>query len=94
MNKYDYVKYDERHANLQKVAQSLVRDVDEFIEGLGNSHVAVEIHNPDFALQSRFYDYIGQAHNKLEEAYMYIGKAVRDHQILSGGDSKDVLKRG
>lgn len=31
---------------------------------------------------------------KLEEAYMWIGKAIRDEQIKRTGDSPDVPERG
>jgi hypothetical protein len=31
---------------------------------------------------------------KLEEAYMWIGKAIRDEQIARGGDSADRPERG
>jgi len=31
---------------------------------------------------------------KLEEAYMWIGKAIRDDQIKRGGSSEDVPTRG
>lgn len=31
---------------------------------------------------------------KLEEAYMWVGKAIRDEQIARGGDSLDQPKRG
>jgi hypothetical protein len=31
---------------------------------------------------------------KLEECYMWIGKAVRDHQIEHGGSAADVPERG
>ncbi len=30
---------------------------------------------------------------KLEEAYMWVGKALRDEQIARGGDSQDQPKR-
>lgn len=31
---------------------------------------------------------------KLEEAYMWVGKAIRDDQIARGGDAADVPERG
>lgn len=31
---------------------------------------------------------------KLEEAYMWVGKAIRDEQIARGGDQADQPKRG
>lgn len=31
---------------------------------------------------------------KLEECYMWIGKAIRDEQIARGGDNKHVPERG
>lgn len=31
---------------------------------------------------------------KLEEAYMWIGKAIRDEQIARGGDATDQPRRG
>jgi len=30
---------------------------------------------------------------KLEECYMWMGKAIRDHQIASGGDASDQPSR-
>lgn len=32
-------------------------------------------------------------HTKLEEAYMWIGKAIRDDQIASGGDAAHIAER-
>jgi hypothetical protein len=31
---------------------------------------------------------------KLEEAYMWVGKAIRDEQVARGGDATDQPKRG
>lgn len=32
-------------------------------------------------------------HTKLEEAYMWVGKAIRDDQIAAGGDATHVAER-
>lgn len=37
---------------------------------------------------------VSLALTKIEEAYMWVGKAIRDEQILRGGDSKDQPARG
>ena len=96
MNKYDYVKYDPKQVELQKKAKELFIQLEELLEkGIRNIHaneyVVASYHNQELTI--RHSQYCLRAEEKLEEAYMYFGKAIRDRQIILGGSSEDVLER-
>lgn len=74
MSRFDYVKYDEKAVKDQKLAKDLCSSLESNINMIGRSldpHV-------DKAFCSRAKD---EAIKKLEEVYMWIGKAIRDEQI-------------
>lgn len=74
--RFDYVRYDEHHTEIQRnfkgTFESLEADIDQLEAGRAR----------DLALV------------KLEECYMWIGKAIRDQQITFGGSAEDVPERG
>ena len=74
--RFDYVRYDEEHAEIQSQFRFRFEATEMAIETL-----------PDGRAKSL-------AMTKLEECYMWIGKAIRDDQIAKGGDSEDQPHRG
>lgn len=70
MSRFDYVKYDEKAVDLQRLFKFKFEDLEALIrdginEGRSKSLV----------------------YTKLEEAYMWIGKAIRDDQIVRNGSA-------
>lgn len=68
-NPFDYVAYDEEASELQKQAKEKFRDI------LDWSEYCLEDAPRALALVK----------TKLEEAYMWVGKAIRDDQISRNG---------
>lgn len=71
MSRFDYVKYDETAVQLQESAKRMVSDLEAMIDQIGNC---------GFRSKSL-------AITKLEESYMWIGKAIRDDQIARNGSA-------
>lgn len=66
MSRFDYVKYDETAQHQQGVMKAAFQELENLIDAL----TCQEKTRPTSI-----------AHTKLEEAYMWIGKAIRDEQI-------------
>jgi hypothetical protein len=64
-NRFDYVKYDDEALAKQQKAKSLFLGIEEFV------NTEIFSANRPVALSL----------TKLEEAYMWVGKAIRDEQI-------------
>lgn len=71
MSRYDYVKYDEASIELQAATKSAFEEISEAIE--------IAFKDDQAAARSA-----ALAQTKLEEAYMWVGKAIRDSQLGAG----------
>lgn len=82
MSRFDYVKYDEASVADQNEAKELCSRLEVFIDSLGT----------DDAHPGEMREACGRskalALTKLEEVYMWIGKAVRDDQIQRNGSAE------
>lgn len=78
MSRFDYVKYDARAMDDQATAKNRVTDLETFIEGIGYAQGTL---SKECARAKAL------AITKLEECYMWIGKAVRDDQIARNGSA-------
>lgn len=75
-SRFDYVKYDKNAVADQETAKKLVTKLETFIEGIGYSQGVLR---PECSRAKAL------ALTKLEEVYMWIGKALRDDQIARLG---------
>lgn len=81
-NRFDYVKYDGHAINLQEAVKKSVQELETLVDCVGaNFH-------PGASARSR-----ALAITKLEEAYMWIGKAIRDDQIARNEHTKPQEER-
>lgn len=78
IGRFDYVKYDENAINDQNRAKELVKQVETFIGGIGYAVAPL----PSGVARAK-----ALALTKLEEVYMWIGKALRDDQIARNGSA-------
>lgn len=78
--RFSYVKYDEKAVADQVNAKMLCESLEAFISGLGTNH---GLNRPT-----------SLALTKLEEVYMWIGKAIRDEQIQRTGKCEEQKERG
>lgn len=78
MSRFDYVKYDDGAVQDQQRAKKLASELETFIGGIG---YAQGIISEECALAKAL------ALTKLEECYMWIGKAIRDDQIARNGSA-------
>lgn len=76
MSRFDYVKYDEYAIARQKVVKDMVEDLESVIQSLNHSSHAGTGRACALAL------------TKLEEVYMWAGKAIRDGQIERNGSAE------
>lgn len=85
MSRFDYVKYDTGAIEDQALAKKLVEQLEGFIESIG------------YAVGSEKYGSIARSKSlaltKLEEAYMWIGKAIRDDQLARNNISEPQEER-
>lgn len=72
MKRFDYVKYDEKAINHQSACKSICENLETVIGLIG-------------APSADLAKYL--ALNKLEEAYMWIGKAIRDDQLFRDAEA-------
>lgn len=77
-SRFDYIKYDKAAVSDQETAKKLVTKLETFIDGIGNSSGELR---PECARAKAL------AITKLEECYMWIGKAIRDDQVARVGSS-------
>lgn len=76
MSRFDYVKYDKQAMDLQDVAKSECQSVESLIQSIGVKNVGPSARAKALAF------------TKLEECYMWIGKAIRDDQVArNNGES-------
>lgn len=78
MSRFDYVKYDSGAMSDQEIAKKLVTNLETFIEGIGYAQGTLSKE----CARSR-----ALAITKLEECYMWVGKALRDDQIARNGSA-------
>lgn len=81
MSRFDYVKYDEVAQARQNKVKALVGELESVIAAIGRVGDAVSMDgqmNRSKAL----------AVTKLEEFYMWVGKAIRDEQIVRNGSAE------
>lgn len=84
-SRFDYVKYDDTAVLLQNHFKDLMAALESDIQGLGASAInRVPPGHPGVPSLARAK---ATALTKLEELYMWIGKAVRDEQILRNGSA-------
>lgn len=76
MSRFDYVKYDKGAEIDQASAKALVQKTETFIGGIGYAQGKI---SHECARAKAL------AVTKLEECYMWIGKALRDDQIARNG---------
>ena len=74
MNRFDYVKYDDKATAQQEIMKKAVTELEHMVE------VHVSPRAKALAL------------TKLEEFYMWVGKAIRDDQIARNGADKVELQ--
>lgn len=77
-SRFDYVAYDSVASDLQNQAKKQVQELGVLIESLGRSQGLP----PANVARAK-----ALAFTKLEEVYMWIGKAVRDDQIARNGSA-------
>lgn len=75
MSRFDYLKYDERANELQAEAKETCQKLERMISGLGHNGDSVSM-DPQLGRSKAL------AVTKLEEFYMWMGKAIRDEQIV------------
>lgn len=78
VGRFDYVKYDQGAQEDQLQAKEKVSRLETFINGIGYAQGIV---SEDCARAKAL------ALTKLEEVYMWIGKAIRDDQIARNGSA-------
>lgn len=78
MSRFDYVQYDKGAIEDQESAKALVSKVETLINGIGYAQGKL---SSDCARAKSL------ALTKLEEVYMWIGKAIRDDQIARNGSA-------
>lgn len=74
MSRFDYVKYDDHAFALQGLTKDMVMELEKMIDTIGSSL-------DPLADKSKVGRSKAMAITKLEEVYMWIGKAIRDDQI-------------
>lgn len=72
MGRFDYVKYDEHAQQEQQTAKECVEHLESYINSIGSELPKDQTTERAKAL----------AITNLEQVYMWIGKAIRDNQIL------------
>lgn len=72
-SRFDYVKYDETAVAVQNDAKAKFQGIEDLI---------------DSVLEKSAGRARALAHTKLEECYMWIGKAIRDAQIERNGSAE------
>lgn len=75
-DRFDYVKYNNASIVDQEQAKDLCQKLAETINTLSEDPTAASARSRALAL------------TKLEECYMWIGKAIRDEQLASDPDTK------
>lgn len=78
MSRFDYVKYDDTAVQIQNVFKKQCQELENSINAIGG------ILDP-LTDKSKLARAKSLALTKLEEVYMWIGKAVRDDQIARNG---------
>ncbi len=86
-SRFDYVKYDDQANQIQDSFKKQVTQIETDLDALGAKSID--------GATDKTKIYIGAlnrsravALTKLEELYMWIGKAVRDEQILRNGSAE------
>lgn len=74
MSRFDYVKYDDHAFALQGLTKDMCIELEKMIETIGSTLDPVTD-------KSKVGRSKASALTKLEECYMWIGKAIRDDQI-------------
>jgi hypothetical protein len=78
MSRFDYVKYDAQSIDEQSEAKAACQNVERIIDSIVPPAAAGL--KPDFdAARAR-----DNALQALEECYMWIGKSIRDQQVIRG----------
>lgn len=72
--RFDYVRYDDDAATAQKAFKQKFEE----LESMVSTAFTASAGRPSALILT-----------KLEEAYMWVGKAIRDQQIARGGDKAD-----
>lgn len=80
-SRFDYVKYDEDTVDVQNVCKALCQELEAVINNIGMDN-GVMTHEAGRGKAS--------ALTKLEECYMWIGKALRDDQIRRNDGAFDL----
>ena len=80
MSRFDYVKYDEGAVEQQESAKVLCQKLETMINSIGYS-LGPDEHKKVIAEKIL-------AIRKLEETYMWIGKAIRDDLIARNGSAE------
>lgn len=75
MNRFDYIKYDDKAIATQAAFKQLFENLDRVVGTL-----------PPGRATSLVY-------TKLEEAYMWVGKAIRDEQVARSGSVQEQPER-
>ncbi len=87
MSRFDYVKYDTTASLVQDHFKTLVQDLESDINGLGFNAMTKATHEQSETHKSLLRSK-ATALTKLEECYAWVGKAIRDEQILRNGTNE------
>jgi polysaccharide deacetylase 2 family uncharacterized protein YibQ len=80
MGRFDYVKYDQGSVEQADSAKKIVQQLENLIGGIGYSLGTKEVMGSSARAKAL-------AMTKLEECYMWIGKAIRDDQVARNGSA-------
>lgn len=80
-SRFDYVAYDEASQADQAEAKELVSRLEAFIDSLGTDDITPTPRKACSRAKAL-------ALTKLEEVYMWVGKAIRDDQIERNGSAE------
>lgn len=76
MNRFNYIKYDKEHEEIQKQVKEKVQEIEKIIDKLQ--------YNDHFQFSATMVSKVENCRNAmkaLEECYMWIGKILRDDQM-------------
>lgn len=84
--RFDYVKYDEISIGQQAVLKQTCQELERQISNLGRT-LEKEVPGELKEHVNSFYRSRATAITKLEECYAWVGKAIRDEQIVRNGST-------
>ncbi len=90
-SRFDYVRYDDGHTTMQALFKARVTELDGMISAIEHGTIAAPGAMRCIGDLGR---YKALARTALEEVYMWVGKAIRDHQCLVNATTQLEESRG